>query len=108
MRLSWLREVYVSRCSARQWTEAARAYLLHLVGGTIFANKSGTFIGVVCLELFRELDECSTYAWGVAALTHMYEHLNDASMHRTRQLGGYMSLLQVLKVLHVNLLLYVI
>ena len=108
VRLSWLREVYRSRCSARQWTEAARAYLLHLVGSTIFANKSAAFIGVVWLEVFRELDECSTYAWGAATLTHMYEHLNDASMSRTRQLGGYVSLLQVLKVLHVNLLLYVI
>ena len=62
---------------------------------------------MVWLELFRDLDQCSSYAWGVAALTHMYEQLNDGSMQRTKQLGGYVSLLQVLKVLDVNLL-YVI
>ena len=107
VRLSWLRDVYHSRCSAMQWIETTREYLLHLVGCTIFANKSCTFIGVVWLKLFRHLDECSSYAWGVAALTHMYEQLNDASMQRTKQLGGYVSLFQVLKELEANLL-YVI
>ena len=47
VRLSWLQDVYRSRCSVMQWTEAARAYLLHLIGCTIFANKSCTYIGVV-------------------------------------------------------------
>ena len=108
VRLSWLRDVYHSRCSAQQWNEAARAYLFHLVGCTIFANKSCTYIGVVWLELFRDLDECSSYAWGAAALTHLYEQLNDASMQNTKQLAGYVSLLQVLKVLDAKLVLYVV
>eukprot|EP00256_Glycine_max_P051185 XP_014617079.1 protein MAINTENANCE OF MERISTEMS-like [Glycine max] len=34
------------------------------------------------------------YAWGVAALVHMYDQLNDASMSHSRQLGGYITLLQ--------------
>ncbi|KAL5186797.1 Protein MAINTENANCE OF MERISTEMS [Glycine soja] len=34
------------------------------------------------------------YAWGVTALVHMYDQLNDASMSHSRQLGGYITLLQ--------------
>ena len=46
MRLSWLRDVYEDACSRRQWIVAARAYLLHLVGCTIFADKSATSVSV--------------------------------------------------------------
>ena len=42
VRLAWLQDVYRSRYGARQWALAARAYLLHQVGCTLFANKSVT------------------------------------------------------------------
>jgi len=35
------------------------------------------------------------YAWGVAALVHMYDQLNDASISHSQHLGGYITLLQV-------------
>ena len=79
MRLSWLREVYESRCQARHGIIEARAYLLHLVGCTLFANKSSTHVHVVHLEVFRDLGQSGGYAWGVAALVHMYDQLNEAS-----------------------------
>jgi len=47
---------------------------LHLIGYTLFANKSGS------------------YAWGAAALVHMYDDLNDASKSSGRQLTGYSTL----------------
>jgi len=50
--LSWLREVYEDACTRRQWTMVARAYLLHLVGCTIFADKSATSVNVSYLGLF--------------------------------------------------------
>ena len=34
VRLSWVRHIYLSRCEARRWIVASRAYLLHLVGLT--------------------------------------------------------------------------
>jgi len=49
----------------------------------------------VHLEAFRDLAQAGGFAWGVAALVHMYDHLNDASQASTRQLGGYITLLQV-------------
>ena len=50
---------------------------------------------VVYLEALRDLSMIERYAWGVAALVHMYDQLNDASMSHSRQLGGYITLLQV-------------
>jgi len=44
VRLSWLRDVYRSKCDTTQWTPAAQVYLLHLLGCTLFANKSATHI----------------------------------------------------------------
>ncbi|KAL5137321.1 Protein MAIN-LIKE 1 [Glycine soja] len=76
------------------WTAVARAYLLHLLGCTLFVNKSATNVHVVYLEALRDLSITERYAWGVAALVHMYDQLNDASMSHNRQLGGYITLLQ--------------
>jgi len=78
VRLSWLRDIYQSKCEARHWTVAARAYLLHLLGCTLFANKSATHVHVVFLNTFRDLSQSGSYAWGAAALGYMYDHLNDA------------------------------
>ncbi|KAL5179076.1 Protein MAIN-LIKE 2 [Glycine soja] len=94
VRLGWLRDLYQSQCRARRWVVAARTYLLHLVGCTLFANKSSTHVHVVHLEAFRDLDQAGGFAWRAAALVRMYDHLNDASQASTRQLGGYITLLQ--------------
>ncbi|XP_006575834.1 protein MAIN-LIKE 1-like [Glycine max] len=94
VRLGWLRHLYESQCRAGRWVVAACMYLLHLVGCTLFTNKSSTHVHVVHLEAFRDLAQAGGFIWGVATLVHMYEHLNDASQASTRQLGGYITLLQ--------------
>jgi len=76
-------------------SSAARAYLLHLLGYTIFANKSATWVSVYYLPLFRDLDMCGQWAWGTTALTFMYEQLGDACLSETRQLGGFLTIVQV-------------
>ncbi|KAI5381249.1 hypothetical protein KIW84_UN0886 [Lathyrus oleraceus] len=43
---------------------------------------------------FRDLDGCSGYSWGAAALVTLYRYLGDASMYSCKQLGGYPTLLQ--------------
>ncbi|XP_028236995.1 protein MAIN-LIKE 1-like [Glycine soja] len=94
VRLQWVRDIYECQCQAGHWTAAARAYLLHLLGYTLFANKSATNVHVVYLEALRDLSMTERYTWGVAALVHMYDQLNDASMSHSRWLGGYITLLQ--------------
>ena len=93
VRLLWVWDIYLSRCEARWWIIAARAYLLHLVGCTLFTNKSATHVHVVHLEAFRDLGESGRYAWGVAVLVHMYDQLNEASQSSRRQITGYITLL---------------
>ncbi|KAL5150430.1 Protein MAIN-LIKE 1 [Glycine soja] len=75
---------------------ATRAYLLHLLGCTLFADKSATHVHLVFLDALRDLTQSAGYAWGVAALVHMYDNLNDASKSTARQLAGYITLLQYL------------
>ncbi|KAH1264639.1 Protein MAIN-LIKE 1 [Glycine max] len=94
VRLGWVRDIYETRCQARRWIVVARAYLLHLVGCTLFANKSATYVHVVHLDTFRDLAHSGGYAWGVAALVHMYDQLDEACRTTTRQLAGYLTLLQ--------------
>ncbi|KAL5134726.1 Protein MAIN-LIKE 1 [Glycine soja] len=74
VRLQWVRDIYERRCQEGHWTAAARTYLLHLLGCTLFANKSATNVHVVYLEALRDLSMTERYAWGVAALCWIYEH----------------------------------
>ncbi|KAL5159387.1 hypothetical protein HKD37_15G043719 [Glycine soja] len=53
----------------------------------IFANKSVTHVHVVFLDALCDLSQTGRYAWGVAALVHMYDHLNDACISTSRQLA---------------------
>ncbi|KAL5127383.1 Protein MAIN-LIKE 1 [Glycine soja] len=94
VRLGWVRDIYETRCQARRWIVAAHAYLLHLVGCTLFANKSATYVHVVHLDAFQDLAQSGGYAWGVVVLIHMYDQLDEACRTPTRQLAGYLTLLQ--------------
>ena len=66
-----------------------------MLGCTLFANKSVTHVYMVFLDALRDLRQSRTYAWGATALVHMYDNLNEASKSTTRQLVGYITLLQV-------------
>ncbi|KAK2438685.1 protein MAIN-LIKE [Trifolium repens] len=73
---------------------AARAYMLMLVGCTIFADKSYTRVDAKWLPMFRNLETLHTFSWASAALVCLYDNLNDASMFSTKALAGYATLLQ--------------
>ncbi|XP_058787682.1 protein MAIN-LIKE 1-like [Vicia villosa] len=92
-RMSWLRKVYQQLVDAGRYEAVARAYMLHLVACTLFADKSAYHIDVLYLTLFSNLDT-PCWAWGVAAMMMLYTALGAASSPDTRQLAGYLSLLQ--------------
>nr|XP_004506469.1 protein MAIN-LIKE 1-like [Cicer arietinum] len=71
---------------------AARAFLLFLVGCTLFSDKSAYAVSVAYLECFRDLNSCGGYAWGAAALAYLYDNLREASMHQTRTVSGHGSM----------------
>jgi hypothetical protein len=77
------------------WAQALRIYLLYLVGITIFIDKSATYVGVVYLRYFRDLEVVAGYSWGVAALSHLYKETNNVAHWNTKHLSGYLTFLHV-------------
>ena len=73
---------------------AARAYLLYILGCTLFTDKSGTRVLVLYLRLLMNFDQARTYAWGAAALTHLFRQLGFATRSGVRQIAGYLTLLE--------------
>ncbi|KAI5385412.1 hypothetical protein KIW84_072128 [Lathyrus oleraceus] len=68
-KLEWLYDIFVHHRAASSWAYVTIAYLLMLVGSTIFVDKTFT-------------------------LVTLYRYLGDASMYSCKQLGGYPTLLQ--------------
>jgi hypothetical protein len=74
---------------------AIHAFLLYLVGFTIFSNKTLYYVEVVYLQFFQDLSTAHEWNWGAAALAHMENYLYHASLAKTKQMAGYMSFLHV-------------
>ncbi|XP_025983917.1 protein MAIN-LIKE 1-like [Glycine max] len=74
--------------------EAATAETAQCRGPYVLLQWSATNVHVVFLETLRDLSQTRRYAWGVVMLVHMYNHLNDASISTSRQLSGYITMLQ--------------
>ncbi|XP_006598393.1 protein MAIN-LIKE 1-like [Glycine max] len=74
--------------------ESARAETTQCRGPYVRLQWSATNVHDIYLEALCDLSMTERYTWGVAALVHMYNQLNDASISHSRQLGGYITLLQ--------------
>ena len=72
-----------------------RIVLLYLIGVTIFSDKSQYYVDVTYLRYLTDVEMIHEYAWGTAALVHLYRELNVACYYKARQLSGYGTLLQV-------------
>ncbi|KAL9688081.1 hypothetical protein QQ045_032494 [Rhodiola kirilowii] len=56
----------------------ARAYLLNLIGSTLFSDKSGKTIPLYFLPLLEDLDRVRNYSWGSAVLACLYSNMCGA------------------------------
>ncbi|XP_028125315.1 protein MAIN-LIKE 2-like [Camellia sinensis] len=75
-------------------TLGVQAYLLYLLGCTLFADKSGIRVPVAYLHMLTNIDAVSSYAWGAAALAFLYKQLRLASRAGVKQIVGYLKLLE--------------
>ncbi|XP_039685385.1 protein MAIN-LIKE 1-like [Medicago truncatula] len=75
------------------WDQTLRIYLMYLVGITLFTDKSTTYVDVVYLRYFRELEVVVGYSSGAAALSHLYRELNHVAHWNCKHLLGYLTLL---------------
>ncbi|GAU41862.1 hypothetical protein TSUD_366090 [Trifolium subterraneum] len=77
-----------------------RAFLLFVVGCTIFSNKSSYYLDVVYIQYFADLSSVHEWNWGSAALVHLQNYLDYASQAGSSQLAGYMSLFEEWIITH--------
>ncbi|RVW96146.1 Protein MAIN-like 2 [Vitis vinifera] len=80
-----------------------RAYLLYLVGSTIFSTTTGNKVPVMYLPLFENFDQASNYAWGAAALSFLYRALGNASLKSQSTVSGCLTLLQCWSYYHLDI-----
>ncbi|XP_057954832.1 protein MAIN-LIKE 2-like [Malania oleifera] len=106
VKLSWLKEFF-SQCpndaSIEDVERHTRAYLLYLVGSTIFSTTTGNKVPVMYLPLFENFDQAGTYAWGAAALAFLYRALGNASLRSQSTISGCLTLLQCWSYYHLNI-----
>ena len=65
MRLNWLRDMFGQVGDDSRESDilyATRAYLLYLLGCTLFADKSVVYVSIIYLSLISDLSEVSTYS----------------------------------------------
>jgi hypothetical protein len=73
----------------------ARAYILEMIGGSIFADKSGDKVHLQWLGLLRDFDIAGSYSWGSATLARLYRELCRATKPNTKDIGGALILVQL-------------
>ena len=73
----------------------ARFYILEMLGGTLFMDKSGDRISIMYLQFFDPISNGKKYSWGSAALSWLYRHPCKASEKTAKQIGGALLLVQL-------------
>jgi len=73
-----------------------KAFLLLLLGYTLFAGKNNKTINLLWMLAIRDLANIGTWSWGAMRLAFLYEQLNLTSNSNVGSVGGYMSLLVVI------------
>ncbi|TYK03303.1 serine/threonine-protein phosphatase 7 long form-like protein isoform X1 [Cucumis melo var. makuwa] len=73
----------------------ARAYIMQLIGGFLFADKSNNLVHCMFLQFLFDFDQAGTYAWGAATLAWLYRELCRASNAQSLEIAGPLMLLQV-------------
>ncbi|KAI3701880.1 hypothetical protein L6452_27320 [Arctium lappa] len=106
VKLSWLKETF-SRCPEGAPLDDiechTRAYLLYLVGSTVFSTTTGNKVPVMYLPLFENFDQAGRYAWGAAALSFLYRALGNASLRSQSTISGCLTLLQCWSYFRLNI-----
>ncbi|XP_008463586.1 serine/threonine-protein phosphatase 7 long form homolog [Cucumis melo] len=59
----------------------APAYIMQLIGGFLFADKSNMLVHYMFLQFIFDFDQTGTYAWDAVTLAWLYGELCHARMH---------------------------
>ena len=78
LRLTWLIEHFPSLppdADVESVRCYARAFILQLIGGFLFADKSNNRVHLMFLPLLEDLGVTDTYSWGSACLAWLYQEM---------------------------------
>ncbi|CAH9099936.1 unnamed protein product [Cuscuta europaea] len=95
--MSWLREHFVvipPEADEVMIQQHARAYILMLMGASIFADKSGDEVQMLPLPMLEIFDVAGQFSWGSATLTYLYRQLCRGCQSGSTEVGGILLLLQ--------------
>lgn len=81
--MSWLQKMYNELVVDESYEVAARAYMLHIITCTLFADKSDVYIDAQYVCLFSRLEETS-WARGGVALPLLYTTLRVTTVFETK------------------------
>lgn len=81
----------------------ARAYILMLMGTSMFADKSGNDISLIYLPLLEDLGQASHLSWGSATLAFLYRQLCRGCRSGTAGVAGFLHLLQIWSWEHIHI-----
>lgn len=78
-----------------QPVQAARGYLLVLLGCTLFQDRSGDKVHTKYIHYLENMENLSEWAWGAGTLAYTYRMLGKASTFPTKAISGYLTLIEV-------------
>ncbi|KAH7842642.1 hypothetical protein Vadar_007634 [Vaccinium darrowii] len=74
--------------------QKARGFLLRMLGGTIFADHTGTLVNLCWLPLLEDFEKAGRYSWGSGTLAALYNGLCHVAT-KGKEATGAMILLQI-------------
>ncbi|KAK9089814.1 hypothetical protein Scep_028896 [Stephania cephalantha] len=72
-----------------------RSYILQLIGGCLFADKSNRFVHLMFLPLLEDFQLAGQYSWGSACLTYLYRELYRGSRAGAHEVADASILVQL-------------
>ncbi|KAH1108375.1 hypothetical protein J1N35_012143 [Gossypium stocksii] len=73
---------------------AARAYIMHIIGGVLMPNSNNNRVHLQYLPLLADLRSVRSYSWGFAVLSMLYRELCRTTDPDAVDIGGCLILLQ--------------
>ncbi|KAK7844145.1 caffeic acid 3-o-methyltransferase 1 [Quercus suber] len=73
----------------------ARFYILEMLSGLLFMDKSGERLSIMYLQFFNPISNGKHYSRGSAALSWLYRHLCNASKKTAKQIDSALLLVQL-------------
>ncbi|CAL0329650.1 unnamed protein product [Lupinus luteus] len=98
--MSWLNEKFAHFPTDYEENEHvkliyARAYILRLLGGTMFTNHSRSWVPLKFLLILEDLTETRKYNWGSAVLSWLYRKLCSTTNYERKEIYGFVLLIQL-------------